>query len=206
VFAVLFLSIGTLFLLVFWQAMGSSENGRGVGPITRSPPQALAYLNPFIAQVDVLCGTEGSFGAWCSLESGLIPDSNNGVIFQTGTEPAPAMPLPAPVDIGNDSFVVGNDGTKIDTTSLSPDEIQAVRRKLAMVNGGGIAGPPNGGQLGVPADVVPFGVNRDALWTKSVVAWFILAAIFLLLSSQFVSPTRRWRLRRRRTQNLGGEA
>ena len=59
VFAVLFLSIGTLTLLLgLRQAMGSSDNGRGVGPINRSPPQALAYLNPFIAQVDVLCGTE----------------------------------------------------------------------------------------------------------------------------------------------------
>jgi ABC-type transport system involved in multi-copper enzyme maturation permease subunit len=206
VFAVLFLSIGTLFLLVFWQAMGSSDDGRGVGPITRSPPQALAYLNPFIAQVDVLCGTEGSFGAWCSLESGLIPESNSGVIFQTGPEPAPAIPLPAPVDLGQGGVVVGSDGSTIDTTGLSPDDIQALRRKIAIANGGGIAVQPNGGQLVAPADVVPFGVNRDALWTKSVIAWFILAVIFLLLSSQFVSPTRRWRLRRRRTRSVEGEA
>ena len=134
-FAVLFLSIGTLFLLIFWQAMGSSDNGRGVGPIKGSPPQALAYLNPFIAQVDVLCGTEGSFGGWCSLESGLIPDANNGVIFETG--PAQAIPLPAPVDVGNGGFVVGNDGSTIDTTGLSPDDIQALRRKIAIVNAGG---------------------------------------------------------------------
>ena len=116
------------------------------------------------------------------------------------------MPLPAPVDVGNGGLIVGNDGTTIDTTGLSPDDIQAVRRKLAIVNGGGIAVPPNGGQLVAPADVVPFGVNRDALWMKSVVAWFILAVIFLLLSSQFVSPTRRWRLRRGARQNLGGDA
>ena len=58
----------------------------------------------------------------------------------------------------------------------------------------------------MPADVVPFGVTRDALWTKSVAAWFVLAVIFLLLSSQFVSPTRRWRLRRRPPQSAEGEA
>ena len=29
VFGVLFASIGTIFLLVFWQAMASSDNGRG---------------------------------------------------------------------------------------------------------------------------------------------------------------------------------
>ncbi len=203
VFAVLFLSIGTLFLLIFWQAMGSSDNGRGAGLIKGSPPQALAYLNPFIAQVDVLCGTESSFGGWCSIESGLVPDSNNGVILQSG--PAPAMPIPAPVDLGKGGFIVGNDGTTIDTTGLSPDDIQAIQRKLAIANAGGVAVPPNGGQLVVPADVVPFGVTRDALWTKSVAAWFVLAVIFLLLSSQFVSPTRRWRLRRRPPQSAEGE-
>ena len=206
VFAVLFLSIGTLFLLVFWQAMGSSDSGRGAGPIKGSPPQALAYLNPFIAQIDVLCGTESSFGGWCSLESGLMPGSNNGVIFQSGAEPAPAMPMPAPVDLGKGGFVVGNDGSMIDTTGLSPDDIQAIQRKLAIVNAAGLAVPPNGGQLVVPADVVPFGVTRDALWPKSVVAWFVLAVTFVLLSSQFVSPTRRWRLRRRPPQSAEGEA
>ena len=205
VFAVLFLSIGTLFLLIFWQAMGSSDNGRGVGLIKGSPPQALAYLNPFIAQVDVLCGTESAFGGWCSIESGLVPDSNNGVIFQSGAEPAPAMPLPAPVGLGQGGFIVGNDGSMIDTTGLSPDDIQGIQRKLAIANAAGLPVPPNGGQLVGPADVVPFGVTRDALWTKSVTAWFVLAVVFLLLSSQFVSPTRRWRLRRSRT-SVEGEA
>lgn len=186
VFSVLFLSIGTLFLLVFWQAMGSSDNGRGVGPITGSPPQVLAYLNPFIAQVDVLCGTESSFGGWCSLESGLIPN-RNAVIFQPGSGSDQAVPLPAPVGIGKGGFVVGDNGTTIDTTELSPDDIQMLRRKLAIANGG---------QLAVPADVVTFGVTRDALWPESVVTWFVLAVLFLVLSTQFVSPTRRWRLRR----------
>ncbi len=186
VFSVLFLSIGTLFLLVFWQAMGSSDNGRGVGPIKGSPPQVLAYLNPFIAQVDVLCGTESSFGIWCSLESGLIPN-RNGVIFQPGSGSDQAVPLPAPAGIGTGGFVAGDNGTTIDTTAMSPDDIQVLQRKLAIANGG---------QFAVPADVVPFGVTRDALWPKSVVTWFVLAVLFLVVSAQFVSPTRRWRLRR----------
>ena len=33
-------------------------------------------------------------------------------------------------------------------------------------------------------------------WPKSVIAWLVLSVVFLLLSVQFVSPTRRWRLRR----------
>jgi hypothetical protein len=37
---------------------------------------------------------------------------------------------------------------------------------------------------------------RDALWPKSVLTWLVLSVIFLLLSVQAVSPTRRWHLRR----------
>jgi ABC-2 type transport system permease protein len=196
VFTVLFMSIGTLFLLVFWQAMGSSDKGRGTGPIKGSPPQVLAYLNPFIAQVDVLCGTETSFGGWCSLESGLIPDSN-GVIFQPGQGTDQPVTLPAPAVIGNGGLIVLNDGTTIDTTGLSPDDIQSLQRKLALGNAGG--------QFAVPADVVPFGPTRDALWPKSVATWVVLAVVFLLLSAQFVSPTRRWRLRRGQ-RTVGSEA
>ena len=185
VFTVLFMSIGTLFLLVFWQAMGTSDNGRGAGPIKGSPPHVLAYLNPFIAQVDVLCGTETSFGGWCSLESGLLPDSNG--VFPSAQGSDQSVTLPAPAVIGKGGVVVGNDGTVIDTTGLSQEDIQTLQRKLAIANGG---------QFAVPADVVPFGPTRDALWPKSVATWSVLAVAFLLLSAQFVSPTRRWRLRR----------
>ena len=70
---------------------------------------------------------------------------------------------------------------------LSQEDIQALQRKLAL---------GNGGQFAVPRDVVAFGVSRDALWPKSVALWIVLAVVCLLLSAQFVSPTRRWRLRR----------
>ncbi len=50
-----------------------------------------------------------------------------------------------------------------------------------------------------PGDVVaeqPFGVQRDTLWTKTVAMWLGLSVLFLVLSVQAVSPTRRWRIRR----------
>ena len=46
--------------------------------------------------------------------------------------------------------------------------------------------------------VAPFGIVRDGFWPRSVAAWLILSVVFLLLAVQFVSPTRRWRLRGRR--------
>ena len=51
-------------------------------------------------------------------------------------------------------------------------------------------------QFGNPvSDVAPFGAVRDAVWPKSVATWLILSVIFLFLSIQLVSPTRRWRPR-----------
>ena len=61
----------------------------GDGPVRRSGQSAagcsasarrpiLAYLNPFIAQADVMCGTETTFGGgWCGAVNGLVP-TNDG--------------------------------------------------------------------------------------------------------------------------------
>ena len=46
-----------------------------------------------------------------------------------------------------------------------------------------------------PAEVVQFG-QANTIWPMTVVGWLILSVVFLVLSVQFVSPTRRWRLRR----------
>ena len=177
VFAVLVVSIGTLFLLIFWQSMASSDNGRGSGPIKGSPPPAIAYLNPFIAQLDVLCGADSSFGGWCSLESTLLPSTNTFAASQDQLNGGSTIiggpvsgPVPAPGFVNGGGVVVGGGGV-IRLPAPIPD---------------------------VPvAEVPPFGVARDAFWPKSVVSWLILSVVFLVLSVQFVSPTRRWRLRRR---------
>ncbi len=156
IFGVLIMTIGSVFVLIFWQAMATADNGRGSGPIKGSPPEAIAYLNPFLAQVDILCGTEASFGAWCSLENSLL-QTQNGVAFQEGRAVPAPMPMPL-VDPG------------------------LARRGEIFVEGG-FAAP----------DVAPFGVARDAFWPRSVISWLVLSVVFLFLSVQFVSPTRRWR-------------
>ena len=158
IFGVLVMTIGSVFVLIFWQAMATADNGRGSGPIKGAPPQAIAYLNPFLAQVDVLCGTETTFGGWCQIENSLLQTQNNNVVFEGQAVPAP-MPL---IDPG------------FDRRFIAPDA-------------GIIAG-----------DVAPFGVARDAFWPKSVITWLVVSVALLLLTVQFVSPTRRWRLRRGR--------
>ncbi|HEY6014548.1 MAG TPA: ABC transporter permease subunit [Candidatus Limnocylindrales bacterium] len=168
IFGVLVISIGSVFLLAFWGAMTTRTTNDGT---TRgSAPQELGYLNPFLAQVDVLCGTETSFGGWCSLESSLLP-SQNGVVFVDGGASGPIIAPVAPIPIGKDLVLRG----------------QGVANDVA-----------------VPPAVAPFGVVRDSLWPRSVISWLILSVVFLILSVQFVSPTRRWRLPRRRRRQTSG--
>ena len=78
--AVIFLTIGTAFIFLFWTAMtGNSgflpdEPTRDRNPIdslTKHPPEALMWFNPFVAQVDVMCGTETGFGSSCQVIAGV---------------------------------------------------------------------------------------------------------------------------------------
>jgi len=184
IFGVLAVTIGTIFVLGFWQAIGRfDENGNREGLFGIRSPAILAYLNLFVAQADVMCGTESTFGGgWCNIVSGLVP-SNDGIIFTDQPVPMPAvMPDKGFVDGGfaNDAGVV-----------VTVDEEIAIKRELIAVD------RPVGVALD-PTQVQPFDVQRDFLWPKSVVTWLILSVVFLLLSVQAVSPTRRWHIRRRR--------
>jgi ABC-type transport system involved in multi-copper enzyme maturation permease subunit len=172
IFGVLAMTIGTLFILIFWIAMARfDENGdRTGGLFGMEPPAVLAYVNPFIAQADVMCGTEASFGGtWCSGVNALVP-TNDGVIFTDRRIDAVPMPAPMPVPAIEPGVVI--DGKEV------------------LV----------GGDAGPDVNVAPQQIlqpERDALWPKSVVTWLILSVIFLALSVQLVSPARRWRFRRR---------
>ena len=166
IFGVLAMTIGSVFVLIFWQAMRPTDNNgirRG-----GNPPEAIAYLNPFLAQVDVLCGTETSFGGWCSIENQLL-QTQDGVVFQDGG----AVPAPMPL--------------------IDPGFAREGAVRLP-----GLVPVPD---IGIVAEEqVPFGVARDAFWPKSVAAWLVLSLILVLLTVQFVSPTRRWRIRGRRRE------
>ena len=182
IFGVLAVTIGTVFVLIFWTAMGSFDNnGNRVGGLFGRPaPAIIAYLNPFIAQADVMCGTESTMGFWCGGVNGIVP-SDDGVIFTGGSEPAMAVPAPMEVVDGKGGVVVVEGG----------DEFVVDDGKGGVVN-------DRGEFQGDLVQAQAFGVPRDTVWPKSVATYLILSAIFLFLSVQLVSPTRRWRLRRGR--------
>ena len=176
IFGVLTLSIGTLFAIVFWQALATTTPAFGGGAAVAAPaPGPLAYLNPFLAQAeitptDALCSSENSLRYYCRFRDTFVT-GQAGVIFVNGVDNnrgggfiAPAVKVPLPVD----------------------------------PNGGAVGGVvviPGKGPVAVD-DAVAFGAAADTIWTKTVVGWLILSAVFLVLSVQFVSPTRRWRFRR----------
>ena len=87
---VIALTAGTAFIFIFWTAMtGSSgflpdQNGGKDGVVeslAKRPPEALMWFNPFVAQVDVMCGTETGFGSSCQIIAGVTNDNGfvNGV-------------------------------------------------------------------------------------------------------------------------------
>src|SRR4029450_4228040 len=81
-FGVLALTLGTLFIVLFWTTMaGIGPNQTrlgtsGLGPIKGRPPEALLWYNPFAAQYDVICGASDGYGGWCS----RLADVTNGAI------------------------------------------------------------------------------------------------------------------------------
>jgi len=75
--ATIVISIGSLFIWAY--SAGTSFRDSGV---PQQPPEAILYLNPFVAQADVACGTESGFGFWCSVVGTVT--GGNGSVFPTG--------------------------------------------------------------------------------------------------------------------------
>jgi ABC-type transport system involved in multi-copper enzyme maturation permease subunit len=166
IFGVLAISMGSLFVIFFWQALATSDP-RVIAVGQRSAaPGPIAYLNPFLAQADVapadaLCAADSSLRYYCRFRSTFLLDQTGVVFADDATNNGLTKP----------AFRVGVDG--------------------GANAGGGIIVMPERGP--VAADVVPFQAPDTALWPKTVIVWLVLSAVFLVLSVQFVSPTRRWR-------------
>jgi hypothetical protein len=167
-FGVLALTLGTLFVVLFWTTMaGLGPNGvrfgsSGLGPIKGRPPEALLWFNPFAAQYDVICGASDGYGGWCS----RLADVTNGAI-----------------SIGIGGGATG--GSVIPVTNDSGFGAGPAPGGDVVIGGKAIADV---------APVQPFGIRRDTFWPRSVAAWIALSVALIIASVQLVSPTRRWRL------------
>ena len=179
-FAVLAATLGSLFVFSFWSAVGSTTTFAPDGStrISGQPPEALMYLNPYIAQADVLCGAGDGVDAldknttYCTRVGAITGSNPFGVpVLVPGGEPGIKNGI---------GFGVGEDGAfacPANAACVDPGQGFAIVRDVAV-------GEP---QI--------FGFPRDTFWPKSVASWLVISVIFTLLSVQLVTPTRRWRPR-----------
>lgn len=119
--AVMIATVGLSFVWVFLRVTSTSGE-----VFAKRPPEALFYLNPFVAQVDVACGTEGNTGGWCSIIDEItgstavfIPPDQP--VFQGGAvDKGGVMIAPAPAFPGGPGVVV-NDVVPGDVLTIQRD-------------------------------------------------------------------------------------
>ena len=182
---VLALTLGTGAVFMFWAATSPSrselgfreDRARGGGP-----PEALLWLNPLVADADLVCGTSStgydttcSGIAWITRKPYFGNASVTEPIFRGG---AGADPAPAPIFRGAAGAAVERFVTVCDPAGCR--EVVDSSRPAAQA--------------------ATSGFPRDTFWPRSALAFVVTGVILTLLSTQLVSPTRRiglLRLRRR---------
>ncbi|MGI8929504.1 MAG: ABC transporter permease [Candidatus Limnocylindrales bacterium] len=178
---VLLLSIGTAAAHQFWNVATRSTSTSSIITSARSKaPEALLWLNPFVADIDMVCATApDSYHLTCDYISTVTgrpyfgtPTTNPGITD-------PDFPVPFP---GGGVEFEGDGGVE--------KPLPAV---LDCPPNGRCAEPPGAAPL---AAVVSFGFPRDTFWPKSAMAFVFLGLTLTLISAQLVSPTRRLRLPR----------
>ncbi len=158
--ATLALVIGSLFVWIF---LGSTAETSSTG-LRKPPSEALLYLNPFVAQADVACGTEdGGFGGACGFMSGIVGTTGQ---------------------LGQPDFQRGGPGI-VEPMVPNANGVGGFK--------GGVQIAPGAGLDGEVLDAAVLDPWRDRFWPKSVLAFLFLATVMTLASAQFVTPTRRWR-------------
>jgi ABC-type transport system involved in multi-copper enzyme maturation permease subunit len=210
---VIALTLGTRALWLFWQAMAQPTFGGGL-PVDRpvqvpqaivgSPaaPEALVWLNPFMAQLDVICGTQNTYTEPCRLVAEMTGRTlfgggvtgggvDPGVAIEPGAMqdlPLKVVPAPIPIPIpvpGAPEGVEQGGGADGDAGDAGAAMARELELKLKDANF----------DVAV-VDRQPPGTLRDALWPQFARAWILLSIVLVVLSVQLVSPTRRWRLPR----------
>lgn len=174
-------STGLTFVVVIALVLGSqylydflgTTGDTGSNGLRKQPPELILYLNPFVAQADVACGTEdGGFGGTCGNLSTIVGPGDR--VFPTLVDPS----KPVPGVLGG--ILPGLSGVNVDGAGVAPGLV-------GIGEGDVLTGQPRATGLAV---LDPF---RDRFWPKTVISFLLLAAMLTALSVQFVSPTRRWR-------------
>ena len=192
------LSIGTFGVHMFWAAAARSQSASDLIVTQRAgrAPEAVLWLNPFVADVDLVCITAPeAYHVACQYISMVTgrPYFGSSQGFGPGGGIDLPMPLPQPVP---PDMPGGADGAERLMPAVpiecGPDgQCKPIDQDIAIEE--------------EPVTTVTLGFPRDTFWPKSAAAFFGLGLILTLASAQLVAPTRRLRLtlpRPRRRQNL----
>ncbi|MDL2335147.1 MAG: ABC transporter permease subunit [Chloroflexota bacterium] len=191
---VLVLSIGTAAAHQFWQvAARSTSSSSGLLLTSRSgrAPEALLWLNPFVADLDMVCATApDTYHLSCEYVSGVTGRPYFGSPTNTQTFPGvlKGAPVPSVPFRGGGGVIVNDSGAGVAPETAPPVPVAGVdcapNVRCAM--------PPETGAN----QALSFGFPRDTFWPKSATAFLVLGVVLTLLASQLVSPTRRLRISR----------
>ena len=198
------LSIGTFGVHMFWAAAARSQSASDLIVTQRAgrAPEAVLWLNPFVADVDLVCITAPeAYHITCQYISMVTGRPYFGSSQGLGPGDGIDLPMPVPQPIQPD-MPGGAEGADI-----------LVRLPAVDVECG-----PDGGCKPIDQDIaldeepvttITLGFPRDTFWPKSAAAFFGLGLILTFASAQLVAPTRRLRLtlpRLRRRQEPAASA
>ena len=186
---VLALSFGTVAVHKFLMVTTTpTPTGSIIVSQRHTAPEALLWLNPFVADLDLVCTTvPGSFHESCVYMSEVTGKPYFGTNYNYGIEvPGRGIDLPMPVPI--DDNVGGND------VFIDP-EVMIVDPDGRLIDGGAGAGERREADAVAPQPTLSLGFPRDTFWPKSAAAFGGVGLLLTLLSAQLVAPTRRLRLR-----------
>jgi ABC-type transport system involved in multi-copper enzyme maturation permease subunit len=107
------LTLGTGFVFVFWGVMTQWQQNQPVpgneSPIQtlqRRPPEALLWFNPFVADLDVMCGTDTAYGGECSLIGTITDNPINQVTLMQGGAIPPGVMMKGGVAFSSDGVAI----------------------------------------------------------------------------------------------------
>jgi len=170
----------------------------GTGAASDRPAQQMLWLNPFVADMDLVCVTSVTVDS----DACLIMSAVTGKPYYGGS-------------FSEETCAFGRDCLLPQPVPFLGVDDAVVAAEIGIVRGGIVKGlvvdgacPPNARCLGPGQpvfDVAPVqqtltGFPRDTFWPQSATAFLVLAVVLTLLSARLVMPSRRgsrWpRLRR----------
>jgi ABC-type multidrug transport system permease subunit len=181
---VLGLTIGTVVVHTYMLATSPRSIGGFAAAERHNAPEALLWLNPLVADMDLICITvpSGDHGT-CSYISTVTGRPYFGGSFGPRPMPGEFGPRAVPGEIvcpDNGPCFPVNEGFEGDFEGDGP--------AIDPVGVGAIAVEPQ----------VELGFPRDTFWPRTAGAFLALGLVLTLLSTQLIAPSRRFRWRRHR--------